>query len=207
MLMKNICSLDRFRMQKKQAVFPDVWKYLLKNETVDSWFVECSHSCSPPAKYEEIRQVEDSLGQEIPNSLKSLLLYSNGASLFSVPYFWLDSKEKYIHLRLFSSEEIITTQYKIYSHYRQMLGNDPDFQKSTKLNYITFCDAHDGNYLAMCIFPPDQGNIFVLDHELFYRPYTYNEYELVVPTLEIWLEQVSQSYGFDGLGVNGRAVF
>jgi hypothetical protein len=74
----------------------------------------------------------------------------------------------------------------------------PDFRDFHTLNYVAFCDAHDGNYLAILREGPEQGKVFFLDHEYLFRPYSERDADLyytVAESLEAWLELVVKTKG------------
>jgi hypothetical protein len=175
-------------------------------ETEDAWLVPCTHTTYAPALPEDIRAIEQSLGFALPESLHHFLQLTNGAQLYVAPLAWKPSwstKGDYIHYHIFSTLELVTINQNLLKDFRAMLGNDPDFRDLHTLNYVAFCDAHDGNYLAILREGPEQGKVFFLDHEYLFRPYSERDADLyytVAESLEAWLELVVKTKGWGGFG-------
>ena len=80
---------------------------------------------------------------------------------------------------------------------------DPAYRNIHTLNYVAFCNAHDGNYLAILREGPEQGKVFFLDHEYEFFPYdesTIEAYYTIAESLEAWLELVAKTKGWGGFG-------
>ena len=177
-------------------------------ETEQCWLVPCGHITNAPATSEQVAGMEKEIGLKVPEQLGQFLLLSNGAKLFclhsvrdGVP---LPNPSR-MRYPLFSASEIVELNKELWNSFQGMLGDDPDFRHITKLNYIAFCDAHDGNYLAILVDEPYVGQIFFLDHELLFRPFSEHEfdrefYPIIAPSFTAWLELLVDTNGWNGFG-------
>ena len=176
------------------------------SETANTWFVPCTHSPSPQATTEQIHSVEQALGFVLPQDLHHLWLQMDGGKFYIVPRMWLRDtfpEARHVRYHIFSTLELVTINQNLLKDFRAMLGNDPDFRDLHTLNYVAFCDAHDGNYLAILREGPEQGKVFFLDHEYLFRPYSERDADLyytVAESLKAWLELVAKTKGWGGFG-------
>lgn len=164
------------------------------------WFIPYRHQIFSGANDDDITQTEQSLKITLPLELKELLQISDGIWLYMLNLSWF-THGPYIKYRIFSSSELARVNHELLDNFRQMLGEDPDFREISMLNYIAFCDAHDGNYLAIILDGMKQGYIFFLDHEYLFRPYSERDADLyytVAPSLEEWLRILAHTYGWGG---------
>jgi hypothetical protein len=186
-------------------------------ETEAAWIVHCHHILKPPAMLEDIVRVETALGYKLPAELVEFLSITNGAWLYRIPGAWApdwarqeDPEAGYTLYHVFSTTELVTVNRNLLSDFRSMLGEDPDFRDLHTLNYIAFCDAHDGNYLAILLEGPEKDKIFFLDHEYLFRPYSELDVDLyytIAESLEAWLELVVRTKGRGGFGKPSTGVY
>jgi len=175
-------------------------------ETEDAWLVPCTHTTYAPALPEDIRAIEQSLGFALPESLHHFLQLTNGAQLYVAPLAWKPSwstKGDYIHYHIFSTLELVKINREMLETFRHFARLDPAYRNIHTLNYVAFCDAHDGNYLAILREGPEQGKVFFLDHEYEFFPHdesTIEAYYTVAESLEAWLELVVKTKGWGGFG-------
>jgi hypothetical protein len=175
-------------------------------ETEDAWLVPCTHTTYAPALPEDIRAIEQSLGFALPESLHHFLQLTNGAQLYVAPLAWKPSwstKGDYIHYHIFSTLELVKINREMLETFRHFARLDPAYRNIHTLNYVAFCDAHDGNYLAILREGPEQGKVFFLDHEYEFFPHdesTIEAYYTVAESLEAWLELVAKTKGWGGFG-------
>jgi len=175
-------------------------------ETEDAWLVPCTHTTYSPALPEDIRAIEQSLGFALPESLHHFLQLTNGAQLYVAPLAWKPSwstKGDYIHYHIFSTLELVKINREMLETFRHFARLDPSYRNIHTLNYVAFCDAHDGNYLAILREGPEQGKVFFLDHEYEFFPYdesTIEAYYTIAESLEAWLELVAKTKGWGGFG-------
>jgi hypothetical protein len=175
-------------------------------ETEDAWLVPCTHTTYAPALPEDIRAIEQSLGFALPESLHHFLQLTNGAQLYVAPLAWKPSwstKGDYIHYHIFSTLELVKINREMLETFRHFARLDPSYRNIHTLNYVAFCDAHDGNYLAILREGPEQGKVFFLDHEYEFFPYdesTIEAYYTIAESLEAWLELVAKTKGWGGFG-------
>jgi hypothetical protein len=205
--------LDTRDLAFPKAVYgrPDVDVFLTADvvpETEHSWLVPCRHETSPPATKEHIAWMGKELGIAVPEELGQLLLLSNGPKLFcvhstrnGVP---LPTPSR-VRYPLLSASQIVALNKELWDTFWGCLGEDPDFCQVTRLNYIAFCDAHDGNYLAVQSEAPYVGQVFYLDHELLFRPFSDHEfdrefYPVVAPSITAWLDLLADTSGWNGFG-------
>jgi hypothetical protein len=185
-------------------------------ETEAAWIVPCHHILKPPAMPEDIIWAETTLGYALPAELVELLSITNGARLYRTPDAWApdwtrqkDPEAGYTLYHVFSTTELSIVNRSLLSCFRSMLGDDPDFRDFHTLNYIAFCDAHDGNYLAILLEGPDKGKVFFLDHEYLFRPYSELDadvYYTIAESLKAWLELVVRTKGRGGFGKPSTGV-
>jgi len=181
-------------------------------EMAEGWWVECRHRLRTPASEGAIQAAEAALGHHLPEALQDLLKITDGARLYEIPGAWVpdwvreqDPEASLVLYHLFSTSELVAVNRKLFCLFRDVLGDDPDFRHVEQLNYVAFCDAHDGNYLAILLEGPEAGKVFLLHHEYWYRPYGEREVDLyytVAKSLEEWLWQVTVSewwVGFEAL--------
>lgn len=172
----------------------------------DRWLVPCRHQLSPPATRSELQETERAMCITLPENLRQFLELSNGARLYIVSVYWLRSGPDIVeHTRyhILSASELIQVNYGLLKCFREVLGNDADFASMDRLNYLAFCDAHNGNYLAIIMEGPEAGKVFFLDHEGFFRPYSELDtdiYYMVAPSFEEWLDLVIEEHGWRGFG-------
>jgi len=172
----------------------------------DRWLIPCTHKLFAPASSEQMAAVEEIIGYELPEDFREFLQMTNGAQLYVAPLGWKPSwsqRENFIEYLIYSSEELITLNRTLLQDFRIMLGKDPDFQEIHKLNYLAFCDAHDGNYLAILLEGPFRGMIFYLDKEYLFRPYSEIEadfYYIVTQSFGRWMRLVADTKGTGGFG-------
>jgi hypothetical protein len=175
-------------------------------ETDVAWLIRCHHTANLPATAEQISSAERLLGFRLPESLHRFYRLADGGKFFVVPAPWLQPEfpnAEHIRYHIFSTAELVTFHQQCMTTFRAMLGEDPDFQHLHALDYIAFCDAHNGNYLALLLEGPDQGKVFFLHREGLFRPYNAYEFDLyyiVADSLEDWLERVIRTQGWDGFG-------
>lgn len=178
----------------------------IRGETDACWLVDCSQVLGPPAKTEEIESIEKQLGLPVPEQYKEFLRIADGAKLFAVSTPWLEPEfPDAVHVRhsIFGCRELVLANRELASTFRGFYANDPEYEKCQQVNYIAFCDADDGNYQAMLLEPPSDRRIFLLFHELFYRPYTDADSEFcytIANSLEGWLELILRTGGWGGRG-------
>jgi len=181
-------------------------------ETEDAWLVPCTHTTYSPALPEDIRAIEQSLGFALPESLHHFLQLTNGAQLYVAPLAWKPSwstKGDYIHYHIFSTLELVKINREMLETFRHFARLDPTYRDMHTLNYVAFCDAHDGNYLAILREGPEQGKVFFLDHEYEFFPYdesTLEAYYTVAESLEAWLELVVRTNGWGGFGRRAPSI-
>jgi len=179
-------------------------------ETEVAWIVSCRHILKPPAKPAEIVWTETELGYELPEELDEFLSITNGAQLYKVPGAWIpdwvrqaEPEAGYVRYHLFSTLELIKINREMLETFRHFARLDPAYRNIHTLNYVAFCNAHDGNYLAILREGPEQGKVFFLDHEYEFFPYdesTIEAYYTIAESLEAWLELVAKTKGWGGFG-------
>jgi hypothetical protein len=208
--------VERLRINENHWAVRKDWLYdrddLLKSfgqiagETEEEWLIPCWHILNPPATRVEIEMAQEQLGYKLPDELHQFLQIANGARLYCLTPLWLlDTfpNAQYQRYHIFSTLEVVTINQNLLKDFRAMLGNDPDFRDLHTLNYVAFCDAHDGNYLAILREGPEQGKVFFLDHEYLFRPYSERDADLyytIAESLEAWLELVVKTKGWGGFG-------
>ena len=177
-------------------------------EARESWLVPCRHVANPPATQERLVWMGQELGTRVPEELGQFLRLADGAKLFCVHSIRdgapvpTPSRMRY---PILSTSEIVELNKELWDSFRGMLGADPDFCHVTALNYVAFCDAHDGNYLAIIVDEPRVGQVFYLDHELLFRPFSEHAfdrefYHVVAPSFAAWLELLADTNGWNGFG-------
>lgn len=177
------------------------------SETSDSWLVPCVQLAYPSATDEEISHTEGKLNLKLPIDLRRFLSLSNGGKFYQIPLVWLQDTfpgAQHVRYHIFSTSEIVEINACLFHQFRQILGDDPDFRDYYRLNYVAFCDAHNGNYLAILLDEPERGKVFFLHHGYFYRPYSELDADLyyyVAGSLERWLEIVLETGGWKGFPV------
>jgi hypothetical protein len=172
-------------------------------EDEETWRIPCRHRVFPGASEEALAQAEQAMGFPLPEALKELLQITNGLELYVSPAAGYYSPTFHIEYRIFSTTELVTINQNLLKDFRAMLGDDPDFRDVHALNYVAFCDAHDGNYLAILLEGPERSKVFFLDHEYLFRPYSEQDADLyytVAPSLDAWLELVAKTEGWGGFG-------
>lgn len=192
-----ICPKEEHTRAGLIATFGDV---LI--ETPGAWLIPCFHKLYPSASRVEIDELEHAIEKELPTDLRAFLLLANGAKLYIAPRAWAPSwstETSYIEYQLYNSAELIQLNKQLADDFRSMLGEDPEFEQVSTLNYLAFCDAHDGNYLALVMEGPQKGKVFFLDKEYSFRPYRDQDlYFTVAQTLDSWFERVAKSKGLSG---------
>jgi hypothetical protein len=194
---KSIHRLDHI-----EAVFGAV-----AGETNESWLVPCSHVFNPPATVEQIEAAERRLGLSFPDEYKRFLTIANGAKLFIVRRRWIqesfpgsDSVRHY----LFGCDELVRLNNKLLATFLANYAGDPEYKQTTAVNYLAFCNAEDGNYQAFHLESAVRTKpVFLLFHELLYRPYSVLDsefYYTISESMTSWLELVLQSGGWEGRG-------
>jgi hypothetical protein len=175
-------------------------------ETPQSWLVPCGHILNPPATREQIEIAEASLGFSIPESYKQFLEISDGAKLFGTPRKWpketLEGEHHY-RFHLFNCQELVESNDRLRQVFREVYAQDPEFRDHRQLNYLAFCYAEDGNYQALLLDEGHADRVFLLFHELFYRPYNELDadfYYTISESLEAWFCLLINSGGWEGRG-------
>ena len=169
----------------------------ITGETPQDWLVPCHHIVNPPAAPGQITRIKEVLKLEVPIQLRQFLELSNGAKLYSL----LGSS--IARYELFNTDEIINVNAELWENFRGLLGNDRDFKDVSRLNYLAFCDALDGNYIAIILDGPHQGEIFFLLHELCYRPFSEDDlefYPIIASSFANWLKLLIETKGSGGFG-------
>lgn len=175
-------------------------------EAEEAWLVPCSHHVYSPASQEDIVLAERALGFFLPENLGQFLQLTNGAQLYAARLAWKPEwvpGNEHIEYHIFSTAELVTVNQNLLSWFRSMLGDDPDFRDHHALNYIAFCDGHDGNYLAILLEGPEKGKVFFLNHEYLFRPYSELDTDLyftVAKSFGDWLELLVRTKGRGGFG-------
>lgn len=170
------------------------------SESEDAWRLPCTHTVNPPATPSALALVEHEIEQELPDSLRDLLLLANGLKLYIAP---LAGGGEYVEYHIFSTEELAYWKREMYNVFRATYKDDPELCDIRILNYVAFCDAHDGNYLAIVSEGARTGQIFFLNHELCFRPYSEQDsdfYFIVAESIEAWLETIWRTKGLGGFG-------
>jgi hypothetical protein len=176
--------------------------------TEQCWLVPCGHIINAPATAEQVAGMEKEIGLKVPEQLSQFLLLSNGAKLFCVYSVWDGiplPNPSLMRYPVFNTSEIAELSKELWDNFQGALGDDPDFRHFTRLNYIAFCDAHDGNYLAILVEEPYVGQIFFLNHELLFRPFSEHEFDrefspIIAPSFTAWLELLADTNGWNGFG-------
>jgi hypothetical protein len=180
------------------------------HETEQYWLVPCGHITNVPATAEQVAWMEKETGLKVPEQLSQFLFLSNGAKLFCLYSIGWDGVRlpdpSCMRYPIFSASEIVELNKELWDNFWDALGDDPDFCHTTRLNYIAFCDAHDGNYLAILVEEPYVGQVFFLHHELLFRPFSEREfdrefYPIIAPSFTAWLELLVDTKGWDGFGL------
>ena len=175
-------------------------------ETPDAWLVSCRHHLNPPATEEQIMRAESALGFGLISPLRNLLRQANGADLYIVTVTWMQPSfpaEERVRYHLLNTEEIVEINADCLQSFRTLASSDPKYENVSSLNYVAFCDAHDGNYLALLRNGSGSGRVFLLDKENVGYPYsesTSDLYLTVAISLEDWLALVMKSQGWRGFG-------
>ena len=204
----RIASLEYFEvpkslhgLEKVQFVYGEV-----AGETEGSWLVKCSHTFTAPAGEGAVASAEQQLGFEIPTQYKALLKVTDGAKLFCVRTPWLDSDfpgSVHVWYRLFSCQELVQVNRELFQVFRRVYSDDREFQECRQLNYLAVCEANDGNYQAVLLRPERDRRVFLLFHELFYRPYDERDSKFnytIAQSLSGWLDLIAASGGWAGRG-------
>jgi len=213
MLLKYI---ERLRINENYWAVRKDWLYdrddLLKSfgqiagETEEEWLIPCWHILNPPATCVEIEMAQEQLGYKLPEELHQFLQIANGARLYCLTPLWLlDTfpNAQYQRYHIFSTLELVKINREMLETFRHFARLDPAYRNIHTLNYVAFCDAHDGNYLAILREGPEQGKVFFLDHEYEFFPHdesTIEAYYTVAESLEAWLELVAKTKGWGGFG-------
>ena len=213
MLLKYI---ERLRINENYWAVRKDWLYdrddLLKSfgqiagETEEEWLIPCWHILNPPATRVEIEMAQEQLGYKLPEELHQFLQIANGARLYCLTPLWLlDTfpNAQYQRYHIFSTLELVKINREMLETFRHFARLDPAYRNIHTLNYVAFCDAHDGNYLAILREGPEQGKVFFLDHEYEFFPHdesTIEAYYTVAESLEAWLELVAKTKGWGGFG-------
>lgn len=176
-------------------------------ETAEAWLVRCWHEPNAPVNEDTLWEMEQEMkqvwGKSIPEELRQLLRLADGGRLFVLSLKDWQGIAPYARYHIFSTTELATINRNLLKDFRAMLGSDPDFRDFHVLNYVAFCDAHNGNYLAILLEGPERGKVFFLYKEYLFRPYSKLDADLyytVAPSLEAWLELVVRTKGWDGFG-------
>jgi SMI1 / KNR4 family (SUKH-1) len=176
-------------------------------ETDRAWLVRCSHTYYAPATESEIQETEKELGFPIPSEYKEFLKITNGARLFCVPRRWLhDTFPNAMHVRfdVFGCARLAKAYKSLFKVFREVYADDPEYRSCAHLNYMAFCDAEDGNFQALLLDEKQNKQVFMLFHELFYRPYSEADADLyykISDSLESWLKLIYETGGWGGRGV------
>jgi hypothetical protein len=176
------------------------------SESSDSWLVKCTQHPNPPATPAEIDSAEQALGYALPVGIRRLLLCANGGRFYAVPLVWQHDvfpNATHVRYHIFSCSELIEYNCRLLQTFHKLLGDDPDFVQYERLNYLAFCDAHNGNYLAALLEGSATGRVFLLDREYSFRPYSDLDSDLyysVADSLETWLDLVQSTGGWGGFG-------
>jgi hypothetical protein len=194
---------DKHRREDISRVFG---KGVFCGETAAAWLVRCSHTIGLPAKDTDIRQAEEEIGLTIPEEYREFLRQCNGARLFQIPQVWQQDvfpQATHVHYDVFGTTQLVRTNRLVWERFRSVLGHDPDFRDVTRMNYVVMCDATDGNYQAVLLEGQDQGKVFFLDHEYFYRPYSELDSDLyytIASSVTEWFEVIIRTGGWGGRG-------
>lgn len=208
--------IERFKKNENYWAIRKDWLYdkadLLQSfgqivgETEREWLVPCWHVLNPPAALAEIDEAQKQLGYEFPEQVDQFLRAANGARLYSLTPLWLlDAfpNAKYQRYHIFGTTELIQVNQESLETFRHFARLDPAYRDMHTLNYVAFCDAYDGNHLAILLQGPERGKIFFLDHEYEFFPYddsTLEAYYTVAESLEAWLELLVRTKGWGGFG-------
>ena len=82
--------------------------------------------------------------------------------------------------------------------FRNVYSNEWEFRECRQLNYLAVCDADDGNYQSLLLRPEFDQRVFLLFHELFYRPLSENDREFnytIAESLSAWLALIAAVTG------------
>jgi hypothetical protein len=178
----------------------------IAGETQTSWLIECSHALNPPATVESIESAEKDLGFPIPEQYRRFLEVADGAELFVVPTPWLGPEFQspaHVWYRLFGCRKLTEVNLELFRAFRDVYSDDPELRDCHRLNYLAFCDADDSNYEAMLVQEGMDRRVFLLFHELFYRPYSDVDrdfYYSIADSLEDWLDLIIRTRGWGGRG-------
>ena len=175
---------------KKSGLFTGRWRGKL---TEVGW--SSARTSLPRPGDEAVASAEEQLGLVIPAQYKALLKVTDGARLFCIRTPWLDSdfpESAHVWYRLFSCEELVRVNRELVQVFRRVYSDDSEFRECRQLNYLAFCDADDGNYQAMLARPDCDRRVFLLFHELFYRPYSDADSEFNYTIAQI-AERVARS--------------
>lgn len=211
--MSMVANLEKIRSVNhyavpKQRYKPSVlseWFIGTVLETPDHWLIPCSHIFNPPTTDTELANLASKLRQDLPAQLRDLLRATNGAQLFRIRYrgvdfgpYWIARFTVYNCLELLQVNQMILDTFLSYAEY------DPKYKHVKKLNYLAFCDVHDGNHLAINLEGPNSGIVFFLDHDYGFYPFgvesTREAYIHVADSISAWLEQLITTSGEGGVG-------
>ncbi len=182
------------------------------SETGEAWLIRCQHAPNPPAIMEQLSNTERALGFHLPESLHQFYQLADGGRFFTVPALWLEPAfpdAEYSRYRIYSTAELPIINGNLLNQFQSNFGDDPDFQDIRSLNYIAFCDAHNGHHLVLLLEGQERGKVFLLDYEALARPYSERDadfYYAVADSLEDWLGRVIRTQGWDGFGEMMRAI-
>lgn len=167
-LISQLTQIRSLKIPKTEITEEEIgqFRHLIKEDS-QSWYYPCTHNTNPPISQEILNKAEERLLHTLPSELRALLEISDGGSFFIVPKFWFPD-EIHVEYHLFSATEIAGLNEELFQRFRELLGDDPDFKDSHVRNYLAFCDAHDGNYLAISLDEQSYGRVFFLFNEYLY---------------------------------------
>jgi hypothetical protein len=167
------------------------------------WIVKCAHLLNPPASTSDIQEAEGRLSVSLPDELRELLRFANGAKLFVAPRSGDWAGTEHVRYDIFGTERLAAINDQLFDGFRSCLRDDPDFKDINRLNYLAFCDVDDGNFLALLLEGPARSKVFFLDREYLGRPYgdaASDAYYTVSDSLESWLKLLADTAGWAGRG-------
>ncbi len=170
------------------------------------WLVPCKHETNRAASIEQIAETEAALDRKLPDELKEFLRLTDGGRFYITPSKWLwhvIPNARTVRFEILGTANLTKVNGELLQQFRLMLGRDKDFKHIQRLNYLAFCDGHDGNFLAVLTEGPEAGIVFFLHHEYLFRPYSAEDTDLyytVAPSFQRWLALVVESHGWEGFG-------
>jgi hypothetical protein len=204
-VLRQILGMDRLSIPKAlikleimKSVFLDDFE-----DDGDVWKLKCYHEVQAPATKNNIDRCEAALNKKLPDELTELLRITNGVKLFIAPRKGQDHWSpgtRHVRYDIFGTDELVTIHQRLLGMFLDSPSVDPNI---SDVNYIAFCDADDGNYIATLHEQDDSGKIVFINKEYYYCPYSEEVSDLdytLAESLEKWLELLLTTGGWGGRG-------